>query len=313
MAAAATKAAWAAATAVASKSAAVDLERRRDGNMRLQQHVYAQNTNHAGLSPACAFRDASIIVQTDEQTLDMFCNWLHHYRQLKLPNPVYVVAYGSAAGKVGARNFENVSFVAPPRMDRLGGARGGAGGIGAQNFGSSAFYALNTAKIKVAAQLVRSTRRPVVFTDVDTALRRDPFSLLQDLFAALPPSKVFAIAPDQNERDPLRTGVCACFFAACANHAGERVLHRWWNASGGFASTVNEQKAFNRLVDKEPELLAGPVALLPYTHFPTGHGNPPLRPSVAMVHANWVRGHDAKVKRLRSHKLWRDGACADFQ
>ena len=99
--------------------------------MRLQQHVYAQNTNHAGLSPACAFRDASIIVQTDEQTLDMFCNWLHHYRQLKLPNPVYVVAYGSAAGKVGARNFENVSFVAPPRMDRLGGARGGAGGIGA--------------------------------------------------------------------------------------------------------------------------------------------------------------------------------------
>ena len=206
-------------------------------------------------------------MQTDEQTIDMFCNWLHHYRQLKLPNPVYVVAYGSAAGKVGARNFENVSFVAPPRMDRLGGARGGAGGIGAQNFGSSAFYALNTAKIKVAAQLVRSTRRPVVFTDVDTALRRDPFALLQDLFAALPPSKVFAIAPDQNERDPLRTGVCACFFAACANHAGERVLHRWWNASGGFASTVNEQKAFNRLVDKEPELLAGPVALLPYTHF----------------------------------------------
>ena len=64
---------------------------------------------------------------------------------------------------------------------------------------------------------------------------------------------------------------------------------------------------------QEPELLAGPVALLPYTHFPTGHGNPPLRPSVAMVHANWVRGHDAKVKRLRSHKLWRDGACADFQ
>ena len=51
-----------------------------------------QNTNHAGLSPACAFRDASIIVQTDEQTLDMFCNWLHHYRQLKLPNPVYAVA-----------------------------------------------------------------------------------------------------------------------------------------------------------------------------------------------------------------------------
>ena len=79
------------------------------------------------------------------------------------------------------------------------------------------------------------------------------------------------------------------------------------------ASAENEQKAFNRLVDKEPELLAGPVALLPYTHFPTGHGNPPLRPSVAMVHANWVRGHDAKVKRLRFHKLWRDGACADFQ
>ena len=110
-----------------------------------------------------------------------------------------------------------------------------------------------------------------------------------------------------NERDPLRTGVCACFFAACANHAGERVLHRWWNASGGFASTVNEQKAFNRLVDKEPELLAGPVALLPYTHFPTGHGNPPLRPSsfVTVPESSHLSEHQITVRPLLSVALAR--------
>ena len=101
MAAAATKAAWAAATPLPRN--------RRPWTLRVggatatcgsSSTHRCENTNHAGLSPACAFRDASIIVQTDEQTLDMFCNWLHHYRQLKLPcEPVYAVAYGRAAAR----------------------------------------------------------------------------------------------------------------------------------------------------------------------------------------------------------------------
>ena len=49
----------------------------------------------------------------------------------------------------------------------------------------------------VAADLLAASRRPVIFTDVDTVWLRSPLEVLRDS----PPGKSFFVAPDANESE----------------------------------------------------------------------------------------------------------------
>ena len=54
--------------------------------------------------------------------------------------------------------------------------------------------------------------------------------------------------------------VTACFFAACPTAAGIAIVDAWWHASGGDGGKGNEQKAFQKLLNRQPELFIGTAA-----------------------------------------------------
>ena len=191
-----------------NKSAKVGFFRRRAAFLWPAARFAADADNLAPM--ACAWRDASVLVQVDRNAIDMFCNWLVGYRKLGLTNPVYAVAHGDAAARL--ESYLDVTVLRPPRMRWTSNASG-AGAVG--NFASASFYALNTAKIRAARDLLASTGRPILFTDVDTLWLRSPLAALSEL----PRTKHFALAPEANDKLPgtnySRPLVCACFFAAC--------------------------------------------------------------------------------------------------
>ena len=323
----------------------------------------ARPASGAGLDGAsCDWRAASLLVQVDGRLLDngMFCNWLAHYRQLQLPtNPVYVVAHGeSVISRLEMEyDIDRRAILSPPAMKAIVGSTNSSSSSrnssatisssAAMNFAGAGFYALNTAKIKIARDLIRSTRRGVVFTDIDTAFLRSPVDALAE---SLADGKEFAIAPETNEMPssdldtPLssRHGggfhVCACFFAACPTPMGESILDEWWRASGGENGHDNEQKAFQELLNRRPELVLGsgaggngshgggghahgshtlremgPVAILSHALFPTGRYTFKPNNETVWIHANWIKRrtrdstNTAKIARLMSHKLWHAG------
>jgi hypothetical protein len=280
------------------------------------------------------------MVQVDTQQFHLFCSWHHHFRRrLNLRNPLYVVAHDEDTVARLRRGWPDVSILSPPSM-----IQGARNDTRSSNFGGASFYALNTAKIKAAQELLESSSRPVVFTDIDTAWLKSP---LEYLARALPPSKIFAIAPDADEVLPGATGrfhVCACFFAACPSNATRNVLRQWWRASGSEGGHSNEQKVFQRLLDERPGLVfgaeggrvagplqqnhssqrkpigaytggSGPVAILSHAAFPTGRHDPQITPEAVWLHANWIQRKTrqstttAKVNRLIKHGLWH--RCAE--
>ena len=199
----------------------------------------------------------------------LFCNWLAHYRRLRLPiREVYAVAHGGedVVERLRASGLDSRNILPPPRMAGINTSVAGVPGqhvVG--NFASVAFYALNTAKIKVVIDLLKRSRRPVIFSDIDTVWLRDPRGVLSDL----PISKAFAIAPETEALPQAgasftaRGGgfhVCACLFAACPSAAGEAIAEAWWHASGGENGRGNEQKAFQQMLNRQPELVVGDAA-----------------------------------------------------
>ena len=122
-----------------------------------------------------------------------------------------------------------------------------------------------TTTARGGAPLLKRSRRPVIFSDIDTVWLRDPRGVLSDL----PISKAFAIAPETEALPQAgasftaRGGgfhVCACLFAACPSAAGEAIAEAWWHASGGENGRGNEQKAFQQMLNRQPELVVGDAA-----------------------------------------------------
>ena len=90
---------------------------------------------------------------------------------------------------------------------------------------------------------------------------------------------------------------------------------------------MNEQEAFNRVLLgyqyrkkraslNASELVAKGIHLLPHQPFPSGDAKTgvvrrqDLHEGHAWVHADWVRGHEAKVARLKALGVWRP-ECSD--
>ena len=237
------------------------------------------------LESASCFGDFVVLVQVNAGMLDMWCNWYAHYQQLDLPqHPVYVVAYGEGVAATLTRTYHlpPERVLAPPRMAATATAGMSAASSTVRNFGSASFYALNTAKIRAARDLMSSTGRAVVFSDIDTVWLRSPLAEL----ARLPPSTAFAIGPEGSPHDfqsPSSTAappppsslsipaaelirsrrhyVCACFFAACPRAAGRVVLDKWWAASGREDGKGNEQVGMQWMINLWPELVDGTSAV----------------------------------------------------
>lgn len=275
---------------------------------------------------SCDWSSASVLVQVDDGMVSMLCNWLAHYRKLQLANPVYVVAHSRSQSLRAALAALEIP------TSRILDSNASAASSRTSNFGGASFYALNAAKIWHANELLSRTSRPVIFSDVDTVWLRNPFT---HLVTVLPPHKHFAIAPDANEalRESdvahalaQRHHVCACFFAVCP--AASWLLDAWWRAAtpekGGAA--INEQKAFQALLNRRPQLVrgngsstlasgsgdggsssssagaragtavegsgSGPIALLTPAAFPTGQHDPPIQP-----HAVWMVRRASSVSR----------------
>ena len=225
------------------------------------------------MAHASCFANFSVLVQVNEHMIDMFCNWWFHYQLLKIHNPVYVVAHGAdvVATLVNDYRLAPERILSPPRM-----AAAGAGALAGsvRNFGSASFYALNTAKIRAAGDLMARTGRSVVFSDLDTVWLRSPLEQLE----RLPPEKAFAIGPEGSPLDfnhaasttlaprapspppPAQARkyyVCACFFAACPSGAARAIFDTWWTASGRETGRGNEQEGFEWLLNLWPELVSG--------------------------------------------------------
>ena len=284
---------------------------------------------------ACDWRDAVVLVQVTDGMLQMFCNWLTSVRStLKLENDVYVAMHGSNLAGL-QKSLSNLEI----RSEHLLHGNMSVGTSNLSNFGGSSFYALNTAKISYALELLERTGRPVLFSDIDTVWLKDPFS---HLARTLNRDSVFAVGPDANDKlhsdvvaDALaqRHHVCACFFAACPSAAW--LLKDWRSATiaagGGGGVAVNEQKALQRMLDRRPGLVVrgnkstrsrvanaaadsggmrsartAVVTILDPAHFPTGQKDPPIVPSHVWMHANWIqrrtRASTTTAKRLRLQK-----------
>ena len=304
---------------------------------------------------ACDWRSAAILVQVSEGMLGLFCNWLSSVRQtLQIRNDIFVALHGSNLEPVR----QSLAALGIAREHVLeGNASVHARTMG--NFGGGSFYALNTAKITYALDLLERKNRPIIFSDIDVVWLRDP---LAHLARALDRQAAFAIGPDANDK-LLRTSegasqaltqrhhVCACFFAACPSAAW--LLRDWRSAAspavgagGAAAGAINEQKAFQRLLDRRPDLVLrgnrtgtiptsppprgggsphernnlrheAVVAILDPAHFPTGQKDPPIAPSHVWLHANWIQRRTrastttAKKLRLQKRGVW-NRSCASY-
>lgn len=262
---------------------------------------------------ACSAAGASVLVTVNSGYTDMFCSWLLHYRQLQLPYPVYALAFGQAGVSAATGQLGSGRVLQNAKLDDLHLER-------SSNFGTPTFMRIIHAKIAALDELIQRTGRPVVYSDIDTVWLQDVVAHVLDA-SGQPPRRGLGILQEHGwtRKEPLH--LCACVTVACADGQARGMLGRWraaFNSSfvdhHGRASVELEQDVLAALLRREQQFDGGAdVWLLPTARLPAGHEVKQRRQIDARahlwVHANYVHGKAAKVRRLQQLGLWKPEAC----
>mmetsp|Transcript_2808 Transcript_2808/g.6434 ORF Transcript_2808/g.6434 Transcript_2808/m.6434 type:complete len:306 (-) Transcript_2808:190-1107(-) len=137
-----------------------------------------------------------------------------------------------------------------------------------------------------------------LYSDVDMIWQKNPLPFL-------PGDKDLVVQNDVRKTDQS-LNLCTCFFAIRPTRNSLRLLDVWEEE---MKAENKNQAGFNRAAKRLQEGLSVHI-LSPIKRFPPGYVyfnrmSNQQRSEVVVVHANWVRGHVKKKKRLRRFGLWR--------
>jgi len=210
---------------------------------------------------------------------DMFRNWLHWYRQLRLDSKVVVFAedkltYDKYSGVKGLDVWNPVN---------------GSGPASALDYDTLLYKQIVSRRSSHLLRLFGAYSH-IIYTDIDTVWLRDPrpyFAGDYDLWAQLD-------APDY---------VCTGFMALRKSKGVLELLTLWNNAL--MRKNQLNQPVFNTLLHASSVKYTGLSSIL----FPSGQvlwqNLAAKLPEVVVVHNNYIIGKQSKISRFEASQLWK--------
>mmetsp|Transcript_59217 Transcript_59217/g.135851 ORF Transcript_59217/g.135851 Transcript_59217/m.135851 type:complete len:288 (-) Transcript_59217:71-934(-) len=265
-------------------------------------------------APACNFDRATFVAQVNTGYLSIFCNWYSALRAVMPDVPVVILAYGERTA-LGAEGIVQAHGVGTSQTDIVRANETGVSQTSNHKFTSPAFNRIANDKVGLLIDSLQRTRKPVIFTDIDTAFIQDPRPLLSSKGGARGNHTLIALRETERSH-------CTCFVAACAAPSALRFLHSWRDALSRAALDVNasgearnEQVVFHGEWAAHREAGWTTLGDLTTHHLPSGHGHArgieegvstasALRPSHVWVHANWIEGAKNKQMKLLRQGHW---------
>jgi len=243
--------------------------------------------------------------------LDFFRNWLHYAkRYLKDTERLVVVPEDDAAWRAlqAVRARSNLPFVVVERgaehPDPATPSTASTEVPLSLEYGSKDYGDLVWRRPRYILKWLRS-KCTVLYVDIDTVWINDPFLSIGEK-----PGHGMYIAQD----DPKPGGrsdrwyLCTCFLYAQPIKPVRQMMSLWSSSWNGHAT--RNQFLFNNVLKATGS--AVDFVVLPIDQFPPGN-RVSLYPGASVVHANWLRGHDAKRCFLKSRGLWAEGAGEDLE
>lgn len=174
--------------------------------------------------------------------------------------------------------------------------------VGQATYGSNAFGIIMHEKIKVVLDAMRQCKTWLVYSDVDIVVCH-PFS--EELGTALEKHPLM-ISSEGDRLNPVN--FCMGLFAARPTPASMDILEAWKSFHAVRLKkdpAYHDQLAFNDF-HSEQKIDFSPVGTLPQGYAMPGWMYPLMAPikstrvNPRFFHCNWVKGHDAKVQRMRA-------------
>jgi Nucleotide-diphospho-sugar transferase len=256
--------------------------------------------------------NVTILVAFNSGMLDLFVNWFAHLERLELSSNVIIVSedghrervLSALDGATTTRGGGSIQIV--NQLDAL------------QVSGDAARYAepvFNKVTRNRASNMLDALKRceAVLYVDVDTVLVRNPLEFI-DVDSAT--RSLWVGVERRRPTDGTVAEYCTGVMLAKRSDAARRLLTRWRDdMQRPSAAAQNDQLRFNRMVQRLQEAeLRDAIGALPVDSFPSGRvmfgDNAEARAALessdrlAVVHANWIVGHDAKRQALADRGYW---------
>ena len=217
----------------------------------------------------------TVLVTVSSGYQDMFDNWWHYFSLLKLSLHVIVVAEDNATY---TRYKNNINFAVINGLNQSHGEK-------AFDYNTKQYKALVSKRPTYILAFIKRGLN-VIYTDVDTIWLKDPRSFLNDHYDMW-----------GSTDGPLY--YCTGFMAFKPSPLSEDLLQKW---KASLETPDINQVKFNSLVKKS----AIRHKYLPRKEFPDGlmYFDRSMRSNVVVVHNNYIVGHDNKVERFKSVRLW---------
>ncbi|KAJ4838006.1 UDP-D-xylose:L-fucose alpha-1,3-D-xylosyltransferase mgp4 [Turnera subulata] len=249
-----------------------------------------------------------IVCAVSHPWLPFLNNWLISVSRQKHQDKVLVIAEDYATlFKVNGR-WPGHAVLVPPAPDSQT----------AHDFGSQGFFNFTSRRPRHLLQILELGYN-VMYNDVDMVWLGDPFAYLEGSHDVYFMDDMAEIKPLDHSHDlppPGKKGrpyVCSCMIFLRPTNGAKLVMKKWieelqaqpWSK----AMKASDQPAFNWALNKT----AGQVDLylLPQAAFPTGGlyftnktWVEETKGKHIIIHNNYIRGFDNKMKRFRDYGLW---------
>lgn len=237
------------------------------------------------------------VVGVNSGYMDMFQLWLERAQAQGVRNHV-IMAYDQ-------ETYQSLQGTGRAVFPLAGCEESRAGATAAFDYNSADFNQLTRTRPALLKPLL-DLGYTVFYSDIDTAYRRNPYEVFDEMLLAEP------------ELDLIVSGDgCASLWCSCLLYLRPRpkttLLMETWLAESQVDSSVDDQMTLNQVKDRLAAAGAGlRHGLVPDWVFPSGKtmfknanydwDRHPEGPAV--VHANWMTGHDLKLSILRNTTLW---------
>jgi len=235
-----------------------------------------------------------VLVTVSMDYLDMFKNWLYFAKPFLQGKQLFV-------------EVEDASSVAPlselfrQQGDEMSVKMHGAGRDLAGKTSEFAKGEWGTLVGRRPQHILRLLQRGVMvlYVDIDTVWLKDPFEDIEAAGSA-------DIYLTEDHPGTTHRPYCTCFIAARPTAASLLVMETWAEKVKGQSTN---QGVFNDELFKLKKDNKIGVKVLSQSKYPHGRSPPRVyKKGVTVVHANWMRGLDKKVKWLKTLGLWKPQA-----
>ncbi|CAA7013096.1 unnamed protein product [Microthlaspi erraticum] len=266
---------------------------------------FPSNWRDYSLSQAAKFaaKNGTLIVYTVSYPfLPFLNNWLISVSIQKHQDKVLVIAEDYATLYKVNEKWPGHAVLIPPALDSKT----------PQNYGSQGFFKFTSRRPKHLLEILE-LGYSVMYNDVDMVWLQDPFTYLEG-------SHDVYFTDDRTEIKPLNhshelpngwLNICSCTIFLRPTNGSKLLMKKWIDELrvGSRANKGNDQPGFNRALRKTAHQVD--VYLLPQEAFPTGglyfRNKTWVRETKGkhvIVHNNFIKGFNNKMKRFHQFGLW---------